>query len=268
MSEVSFAYSEQLVLGGVSTVVAEGEMVALLGANGSGKSTLLRLLAGALTPTSGSVTVGGREVQSYRRRDLARLVAVLPQEIHVPEGWSVREVVSLGRTPHIPLLGHERLEDTDAVERALLLAECEALKERPYSALSGGQKQRVGLALALAQESRLLLLDEPTAHLDLRYRAAILDTLASLQSVLGITVIAALHDPSLAALYFPRLLLLSGGRLLSDGSPVQVLSERLLEEAYGVPVRVWHDPVLGVPLVMVLPSRLPHSPGRGATAAP
>lgn len=260
LEDVSFSYPGLLVLNRTSLSVQSGEMVALLGANGSGKSTLLRLAAGALQASAGKVKIRGRTIDRYRPRELAKLVAVLPQELHVPAGWNVREVVSLGRTPHIPLLAGETLADVRAIERALVLAECEGLAGREYATLSGGQKQRVGLATALAQEAEVLLLDEPTAHLDLHYRAAVLDSIAALQSELKMTVLAAMHDPSLAALYFPRLVLLSSGGVCADGPPERVLREDLLEEVYGAPVRVWTDPSLGVPLVTVLPAHLRDRP--------
>ena len=253
---VRFGYDEAEVLRGLDLLVEPGEMVALLGANGGGKTTLLRLVSGVLTPTAGEALLDGSGVRARKRRELARTVAVLPQEVSVPPGWSVREVVSLGRTPHIPPLGAEGPADARAVERALRLAECEELAGRPYDSLSGGERQRAALAMAVAQEPRLLLLDEPTAHLDLRYRAALLDAVTALQVELGLTVLAAMHDPTLAALYFPRLVLLVEGRVLADGAPDEVLTEPLLERAYGAAVRVTQDPALGVPLVTVLPARL------------
>ncbi|MDP9382338.1 MAG: ABC transporter ATP-binding protein [Chloroflexota bacterium] len=267
LSSVSFGYgSSPNVLRGLHLLVEPGEMTALLGANGCGKTTLLRLASGVLKPQEGDVLLDGVDVGSYSRGELARRVAVLPQELSAPGGWNVREVVSLGRTPHIPLLGAESPADVQAVDAALRIAKCESLAGREYASLSGGQKQRVALAMAVAQEPYLLLLDEPTAHLDLRYRAALLDSIAALREESGLTVLAAMHDPSLAALYFPRLLLMSGGRIIADGAPEEVLTEPLLEEVYGAPVRVTSDPLLGAPLVTVLPARL--RPGRGKRAAP
>jgi iron complex transport system ATP-binding protein len=264
LSGVRFGYGPRDVLRDLDLAVRPGEMAALLGANGCGKTTLLRLASGVLRPGGGRVRLDGVDVPAYKRRELARRVAVLPQEVSVPGGWTVREVVSLGRTPHIPLLGGESAEDARAVERALRLAECEDLAGREYASLSGGQKQRVAVAMAVAQEPRLLLLDEPTAHLDLRYRAVLLDSISLLHDELGLTVLAAMHEPTLAALYFPRLLLMSGGRIVADGAPEEVLTEPLLREVYGAPVRVSSDPLLGVPLVTVLPARLDAARGKPA----
>jgi len=191
-------------------------------------------------------------------------VATLPQEVDVPPCWSVREVVALGRTPHVSLLGATTPTDRASMDRAMALACCGDLAGREYTTLSGGQKQRVALAMAVAQEPRLLLLDEPTSHLDLRYRAELLDAIQELHEGLGLTVLAAMHDPTLAALYFPRLLLMADGHIVADGPAEAVLTEPLLREVYGVPVHVTSDPTLGVPVVNVLPARLrTHADRRG-----
>lgn len=245
----------QTLLADLDLLVAPGELTALLGANGSGKTTLLRLASGVLEPQIGRVLLDRQDVRRIPRREYARSVSVLSQETQPPHGWTVREVVSLGRTPHIGLLGGESEPDRAAIDEALrITASCE-LADRQYDTLSGGQRQRVMVALAVAQQPRLLLLDEPTAHLDLKYRAALLDAVTDLRERLGLTVLAAMHDPSLAALYFTRLLLMSGGRIIASGPAEEVLTEPLLEEAYGAPVRVTHDPELGVPIVTVLPTR-------------
>jgi iron complex transport system ATP-binding protein len=250
---VSFSYGEQAVLDGLDLGLRPGEMAALLGANGSGKTTLLGLATGVLRPKLGEVLLDGANLHRISRRAVARKVSVLAQEIGVPTGWAVREVVSLGRTPHITLLGEPGPADAEAIRAALRITAVEDIADRSMDSLSGGQQQRALLAMALAQGPQLLVLDEPTAHLDLRYRAELLDGVRELHELLGITVLAAMHDPSLAALYFPRIMLLSRGRVLADGPPEEVLTEELLEEVYGAPVRVTHDPVLGAPVVTVLP---------------
>ena len=258
LTAVSFGYNDLPVLKDFCLTVQPGEAVALLGPNGCGKTTLLRLAAGVRHADEGTVRIDGRRVRGYGRKELARIVATLPQELDVPPGWSVREVVGLGRTPHVSLLGSTTPTDRDSMDRALDLARCADLAEREYGTLSGGQKQRVALAMAVAQEPRLLLLDEPTSHLDLRYRAALLDAIRDLHQDLGLTVLAAMHDPTLAALYFPRLLLMAEGCIVADGPAEDVLTASLLQEVYGVPVHVTSDPALGVPVVNVLPARLQH----------
>jgi iron complex transport system ATP-binding protein len=257
---VRFAYGDRPVLRDVRLRVEPGEAVALLGANGGGKTTLLRLASGALAPGGGRVLLDGWDVPRMRKRELARAVSVLAQELDAPSGWSVREVVELGRTPHIPWLGSPSAADTGAVEEAMRLTGTEDLAERAWETLSGGQRQRALVALAVAQAPRLLLLDEPTAHLDLKHRAALLDAVEELRGRLGLSVLAAMHDPTLAGLYFGRVALLSAGRILADGPPREVLTEPLLEAAYGAPVRVAWDPVLGAPVVNVLPARLRATP--------
>ncbi len=254
--DLAFGYEREPVLRQVSLYVRPGEMTALLGANGGGKTTLLRLAAGTLSPWSGQVLLNGRPAHGYPRRELARLVAVLPQEVHVPAGWKVEEIVALGRTPHIGLFGGPRERDREAVAAALRATESDHVANARFESLSEGQKQLVALAMVLAQEPRLLLLDEPTAHLDVRHRASLLDTITELRERYGLTVLAAMHDPTLAALYFERIVLLAHGRVLADGGPGEVLTEGLLEEAYGAPVRVTRDPELGTPMVTVLPARL------------
>jgi len=256
LAAVTFGYGGTPVLKGFCLSVQPGEAVALLGPNGCGKTTLLRLASGVRHADQGAVLVGGCPVRRYGRKDLARIVATLPQELDVPPGWSVREVVALGRTPHVSLLGSATSTDRASMDWAMDLARCTDLADWEYGTLSGGQKQRVALAMAVAQQPRLLLLDEPTSHLDLRYRAALLDAIRELHEGLGLTVLAAMHDPTLAALYFPRLLLIAEGRIIADGPAEEVLTEPLLREVYGVPVHVTSDHVLGVPVVNVLPARL------------
>ncbi len=253
---VCYSYGERSALRDVDFAVRAGEMVALLGPNGSGKTTLLRLASGVLEPRSGRAMLGGRDVRRYGRRELARRLSVLSQEMDVPSGWSVGEVVSLGRTPHIRMLASEMAADRAAVAAALRAMGTEALADRLYETLSGGQKQRVVMATTLAQQPEVLLLDEPTAHLDLRYRIELMDSVRQLASDSGVTVLAALHDPSLAALYFERLVILHEGRVVADGTPREVLTEELLEEVYEVPVRVSYDSELGAPLVHALPAHL------------
>lgn len=256
LQDLAFSYGERRVLAGLNLIVEPGEMVALLGPNGCGKTTLLRLASGVLQPDSGKVCLGGEDILRMNRREVARRISVLPQELEAPPGWRVREAVSLGRTPHIGLLGSESLADLAAIDRALRVTATQEIADQDLHTLSGGQRQRVAVALAVTQEPRLLLLDEPTAHLDLRYRVTLLDSITELKENLGLTVLAAMHDPNLAALYFPRLLLLSSGRIVADGSPQEVLTVPLLEQVYGVPVRVRFDSELGAPVVTVLPARL------------
>jgi iron complex transport system ATP-binding protein len=224
------------VLEGVNLELRAGELVALLGANGSGKSTLVRILAGTLAPTGGAVQLFGRLARSWARGDLARNVTVLPQGMELPAGFRVAEVVALGRIPHARSWFATAPEDTEAVARALVDADLVDLADRPVGQLSGGERQRVLVAMALAQEPRLLLLDEPTLHLDLAHQLALVELLDRLRRARGVAVLAVLHDLNLAAGFADRAILLHQGRLLAAGGGGAVIDPGLARAAFGVPV--------------------------------
>ncbi|HEX6140866.1 MAG TPA: ABC transporter ATP-binding protein [Candidatus Limnocylindria bacterium] len=224
------------VLSDVTLAVQRGELVALLGPNGSGKTTLLRLLTGALRPDAGEVRFDGRAAHAWRRDALARRVAVLPQQLELPEGFRVAELVAMGRTPHARALFGSSADDERAVERALLDADALDLAQRPAGELSGGERQRVLVAMALAQEPELLLLDEPTLHLDLAHQVSLLSTIRRLRGQRGLTVLAVLHDLNLAAAFAPRLIVLSGGSVAADGAAATVLQSALVRRVFGVEV--------------------------------
>ena len=234
---VSFGYDDRPVVRDVTLQIAAGEMVGLLGPNGAGKSTLLRLGAGTLRPRTGVVRLASADIQRLSRREVARQIAVAPQEFAVQFAYTVRQIVELGRMPHHDIFGLTRRDDTRAIESALVAAGIEHLADRVFNDLSGGERQRALIALTLAQEAPILLLDEPTAHLDIRYQIETLDLLRRLNSERGLTVLAALHDLNLAARYFPRLLLFREA-IVADGPPARVLDAALLSEVYQTPVHV------------------------------
>jgi iron complex transport system ATP-binding protein len=234
---VSFSYGPRPVVQDVTFQLAAGEMVGLLGPNGAGKSTLLRLGAGTLHPAQGVVRLNGDNVDRLARREVARRLAVAPQEFSASFAYTVRQIVELGRMPHHDLLSLSRRQDVQAIEAALVAAGVEHLAGRVFNDLSGGEKQRVIVALTLAQEAPILLLDEPTAHLDIRYQIEILELLRRLNIEHELTVLAALHDLNLAARYFRRLILFRG-RIVADGPPARVLDSELLSAVYETPVRV------------------------------
>jgi iron complex transport system ATP-binding protein len=234
LRDVSFSYGGRSVLDGLDLRIARGELLAILGVNGSGKTTVVRLLAGTLRPSTGSVTVLGRPVAAFDRRELARRVAVLPQSLELPSGFRVAEVVEMGRTPHARSRFGATADDEAAVERALIDAGALDLAERPVEELSGGERQRVMVAMALAQEPELLLLDEPTVHLDLGHQVALLDTIERQRRNRGLTVLAVLHDLALAARYASRVALLDGGRIVAAGPPNEVLRPPILSATFGV----------------------------------
>jgi iron complex transport system ATP-binding protein len=240
-----------LVLRDVSLMAQAGQVLGLIGPNGAGKSTLLRAISGALAPAQGSIRLGELDLRRLSAAERALHVAVVPQGAHLPESFSVAEVVLMGRTPHLPRFGGESARDREIARQAMLRTATWALADRWIGQLSGGERQRVLIARALAQQPRLLLLDEATAHLDLKHQTATLD-LARRLARSGLTVIAALHDLNLAALYTDRLALLHQGALLACDTPERVLTPDCLRQAYDVDVVVGAHPLYGTPLVALV----------------
>ncbi|WP_159810573.1 putative F420-0 ABC transporter ATP-binding protein [Cellulomonas citrea] len=236
------------VVDGVDVVIPPGTLTGVLGPNGAGKTTLLRLVAGLLPPGRGAVLLDDAPVHTLPRRDRARRVALLEQESSATVPLTVREVVTLGRTPYRSVWGAD--PDPAAVDRALAAADAASLADRAFATLSGGERQRVHIARALAQEPELLLLDEPTNHLDVAAQLALLTFVATL----GTTTVAALHDLNLAAAFCEHVLVLAGGRLVAAGHPVDVLRPALLHEVYGVQAEVLEHPTTGRPVIAFTPS--------------
>lgn len=237
---LAFSYPNRPVLEQVSLAVERGEMLGILGPNGSGKTTLLRLLSGVLEG-NGELKINGQAIRAYKRRELSRLIAVVPQESQVSFPYTVAEMVLMGRASRHNPLAFESEADREVARRSMALTGVLALVDRYLHELSGGEKQRVIIARALAQEPEILLLDEPSAFLDLKHQVQILDLLRRLNRERALTVVAALHDLNLAALYFPRLMMLREGKIFCDGPPAEVLTEKTIEEIYGVRVRVEAD---------------------------
>ena len=243
LDHVTVALGSRNVVDGVSVGVEQGEWVTLIGPNGAGKTTLLRAVAG-LVAHRGEIVIDGEPVRTLRRRDVARRVAVVPQSPLLPAGMTVHEYVLLGRTPYVSYLGRESGSDVDAAERAMARLDLAGLADRELGTLSGGERQRVVLARALAQEAPLLLLDEPTSALDAGRQQEALELIDALRLDAGLTVLAAMHDLTLAGLYASRLLLLANGRIVAQGAPAEVLTEALIAEHYAARVRVVEDGVV------------------------
>src|SRR5437764_2282661 len=234
---LTFGYAKQPLLYAVHLQVRAGEMLGLLGPNGSGKTTLLRLISGVLRPRQGKIFLEGRDLHQWGRRGAARRIAVVPQELHMPFAFTVEHMVGLGRTPFVNFLGSQTKHDQSIVQEAMQAAGIDTLAPRFFNELSGGERQRVIIAMALAQEPRLLLLDEPTSHLDIKYQVETLELIQHLNRERGMTIIAAMHDLNLAARYFPRLLLFQRG-IVADAGPAEVLQPKLLSRVYGINVQV------------------------------
>jgi iron complex transport system ATP-binding protein len=245
VDQVSFAYGAIEAVKDLSFSVAKGEVFGLLGPNGSGKSTVVRLLSRVLTPRSGRVSLASRDLGTYSREELARQVAVVPQETTIELPFSVLEVVLMGRSPHLRRFGFERAEDLAIAHRAMEQTGVYDLAMREIHELSGGERQRVILARALAQEPRVLLLDEPTAFLDIKHQVEVYDLVKTLSRQNGLTVVAILHDLNLAALYCDRLALLKSGRLFCLGTPEQVLTYTNIKAVYETEVYIGLNDITG-----------------------
>jgi iron complex transport system ATP-binding protein len=250
---ITFSYLNGPVLQGIDLKVKDGERVGLLGPNGSGKTTLLKLGCGVLRPGSGEVRLDGGDLNQLNRRAIAQRVAVVPQHLEMPFAFTAEQMVNLGRTPFVGRLSGERAADREAVESALASTSTSALAGRLFNELSGGERQKVILAMALAQEPQLLILDEPTVHLDINHQAEILDLVKRLNEERGLTIIAAMHDLNLASIYFDRLLIIKHGRLMADGPPEQVITESNLRDIFGVSVQIQSHPTIGRPQISPTP---------------
>jgi len=234
---VTVTLGGRAVVRSVTAQVEPGEWVALIGPNGAGKTSLLRAVAGLL-PCEGTVQLDGVPLAELGRRERAQRLALVPQEPRTPPWLTVAEYVLMGRTPYLRPLAREGGGDREAAARALARLELEELAERTLGTLSGGERQRVVVARALAQEAAIVLLDEPTASLDIGHQQQALDLLDTLRATEGLTLVAAMHDLTLAAQYADRVLLLDAGRVVADGAPAEVLTEEALAEHYGARVRV------------------------------
>lgn len=253
---LSYSYFERQALEDISLEVQAGEFLGLIGPNGSGKSTLLKCLCGILPPGRGEVLLEGKPLQDYSRRHVAQRVAMVPQDSTFGLNFTAYEVVLLGRTPYLERMQLERASDHEAVRKAMERTDCWDLKDRRIWEISGGERQRVVIARALAQAPRVLLLDEPTAHLDIAHQVEVYELLDSLNENEGLTILAVSHDLNLAGEYCTRLALMEGGRIKAVGGKKDILAPGLLNEVYKQEVFVQASPVTGEPHVFLVPRRL------------
>jgi len=247
---VTLAYDAREVSRDLTVAIPPGRISAIVGANACGKSTLLRALARLLKPQAGEVVLDGRDIHSLPTREVAKRLGILPQTPIAPSGISVTDLVARGRYPHQRLVRQWTPADEEAVAAALTATDVLPLARRPVDELSGGQRQRVWIAMALAQETEILLLDEPTTFLDLSHQIDVLDLLVDLNRDLGRTVVLVLHDLNHAARYADHLIAMRDGAIHSQGPPGEVLTEALVEEILGMPSRIVPDPVSLTPMVI------------------
>ncbi len=250
VESLRLGYDGRVVIDGLDLCVPQGRITAVVGPNACGKSTLLRGLAGLLRPSAGTVRLDGRDIRSIPSRQFARMVGLLPQQPIAPEAIAVAELVGRGRYPHQGLFRQWSPQDDAAVTSAMAATATLELADHPVDELSGGQRQRVWIALVLAQETDVLLLDEPTTFLDVAHQIDVLDLLMRLNRDRGTTIVMVLHDLNLAARYADHLIVMSAGRVIAEGDPSEVVTPAIVREAFGIQCLVVDDPVCGSPMVV------------------
>jgi iron complex transport system ATP-binding protein len=251
LKDVSLGYNHRAILNDINLKAVPGKMLGLIGPNGSGKSTLIRGMTRVINLFSGHIFIDGRDIKTIKREELARLVATVPQNPVLPEAFTAFEVVLMGRTPHLGLLRYEGGEDMAITWQAMEATKTELFAERRVSELSGGERQRLIIARALTQQPKAILLDEPTAHLDINHQVEILNLVKSLCLEQGLTVIVALHDLNLAAQYCDWLVMLNGGQIHAEGIPQDVLTVQNIQEVYGIEVCVLPHPINELPATLI-----------------
>lgn len=255
LNGVSFAYERQNILEQISFAVSKGDFLAVLGPNGSGKSTLLKAIDGQIRIAQGKISILGRDLQEYSARELAREVAMLPQQTTAAGAFTVEETVLMGRYPYQGLLGLEARQDLEIARAAMASTKVDQLRKRKLDQLSGGELQRVLLARALCQEPQIILLDEPTSSLDPAHQVRIMDLLERLHQEQKLTVIMVVHDLNLAALYAQQMLLMRAGRVFCQGAPQEVLSFEKLEQVFDCVLLVEEGSLDQLPRVSLVPGR-------------
>ncbi|WP_172254988.1 ABC transporter ATP-binding protein [Saccharibacillus deserti] len=260
--QIVAGYEQKTVINGVDLTIPSSRISVIIGSNGCGKSTLLKALARLIKPTSGRITLDGKPIAKYPSKQLARIIGLLPQSPIVPEGISVADLVGRGRFPHQPLLGGWSKKDYEAVAEAMELMDITQFANHNIDELSGGQRQRVWIAMAMAQQTDILFLDEPTTFLDITYQVEILDLLTDLNRKHGTTIVMVLHDINLSARYADHIFALQEGRLVAEGTPSEVITSRRIKDVFGLDCEVIDDPVSGSP--MVVPKGRHHMETRAA----
>lgn len=252
---LSVGYDDRVVIEGLDVEIPDAAVTTIIGPNGCGKSTLLRAMSRLLHPREGVVLLDGADINHTKPKEVARKLGILPQNPVAPEGLTVADLVGRGRFPHQKWYQQASPDDEAAVASALEMTGTTDLADRHIDALSGGQRQRVWIAMTLAQGTDLLLLDEPTTYLDLAHSVEVLDLVYSLRTEHDKTVVMVLHDLNLAARYSDSLFVMTAGTIVAQGTPNEVITEELLDDAFGLNARVITDPVYGDPLIIPIGTR-------------
>jgi iron complex transport system ATP-binding protein len=250
VDDLSVSYASQIVLSGLNLHLSAGRITVLVGSNGSGKSTMLKAIARIVKPVRGAIYLDGKAIHELPTKEVARQMSILPQNPVTPEGLTVRELVSFGRLPHQTYLRRESGQDHEAIDRAIELTGVQQFAGRRLDELSGGQRQRAWIALAIAQETSTILLDEPTTFLDLEHQFEILNLLASLNRRERRTIVMVLHDLNHAARFADHLVVVESGRVNREGKPADVLTAQLLREVFRIRADVMTCPHTGVPVCL------------------
>lgn len=254
---LNIGYAEALIVNNLNLSVPTGKITALVGSNGSGKSTILKTMARIMKPRSGDVLLDGKTIHGQSTKEVARQLAILPQNPTAPDGLTVSELVGYGRFPHQKGFGSLTREDKDIIRWAIGVTAMEAFSDRPVDQLSGGQRQRAWIAMALAQQTDILFLDEPTTFLDMAHQLEVLQLLQKLNEDEGRTIVMVVHDLNHASRYAQHMVAIKSGKVVSEGSPMKVMTKEVLREVFGIEADILSDPRTGVPLC--IPFELAHS---------
>jgi len=255
VQNLSHAYGDLPVLNNITFAVSKGDFFIIIGPNGSGKTTLMKVISGILRPQNGQLEIMGRSIDNYTRKNLAQTIAFVPQTIPVDFPFTVTEIVLMGRSPYLGMLGLEQEIDLEIAQQAINFTGIEHLAHRKLDQLSGGEQQRVFIARAICQQPQVILLDEPTSSLDLAHQVRLMDLMERLKADKGVTVVMVSHDVNLAAMYGNRLLLLNQGQIMRLGTPEEVLTFQTLEETYGCTLLVDESPLGKIPRVTLVPRK-------------
>ena len=249
-NQVTAGYDKQIIFQDLSITIPANKISIIIGSNGSGKSTLLKTIARLIKPSKGDIYLDGKKASAYPAKEFAKLLGLMPQSPIVPEGISVADLIARGRYPHRSMMQSMNQADYTAIASAMELMQIQDLAHRYVDELSGGQRQRVWIALALAQDSDILFLDEPTTFLDIAYQIEILDMLMELNRKKGTTIVMVMHDINLSARYADYMFAMANGALIAEGTPVEVIQEELMHQIYGIDSKILTDTIAGSPMMV------------------